>query len=220
MTSLRILPLALAACIAAALFAGCRKETKVDVATRINPDTMPTMVTRNVSTLISDSGVTQYKVVAPSWYVYNEGDSPKWLFPKGLYLQKYDRKFRVIATVAADSVVYFVRDKLWKLMGNVEVHRMPRSMFLSERLFWNERQRKIYSDTFMHIEDETHVLEGTGFISNDQMTVYRVLHPNGIFPVDRNELSGPAPGTPTSLPGTPVAPTGPAMASASGTPAP
>ena len=78
----------------------CREERKVDISSRLHPEKMPTMFTRNVSTLISDSGVTQYKIVAPVWYVYDEADTPYWHFPEGLYLRKYDRKFNVIATVA------------------------------------------------------------------------------------------------------------------------
>ncbi len=202
--------------IVASTLGGCRKEKKVDVASRIDPTKMPTMTTRDISTLISDSGITQYKIVSHIWYVYNEVDTPVWIFPKGLYLEKFDKKFKVIASVAADSAIYLVKDKLWKLMGNVEVKKAPKDLFLSQRLFWNERERKIYSDTFIHIENETHVLEGTGFVSNDQMSVYRVLKPNGIFPVDRDALSGPPPGQ--QLPGSPVAPTGAAIANSAGVP--
>lgn len=212
------LPLSAFVLLLLLLLPGCRKEKKVDVASKLDPAHMPTMSTRNISTLVSDSGVTQYKIVSHLWYVYNEIDTPCWIFPKGLYLEKFDRKFKVIASVAADSAIYMVKDKLWKLMGNVEVRKMPEDLFLSERLFWNERERKIYSDTFIHIENESHVLEGTGFVSNDQMTVYRILHPNGIFPVDREALSGPAPSSP--IPGSPVAPPGAAVASATGAPLP
>lgn len=218
MMARRILPFVLLAALAAIILPGCRHERKVDVVGKLHPEKMPTMATKNISTLISDSGVTQYKIVSHLWYVYNEADTPYWLFPKGLYLEKFDRKFKVIATVAADSAIYLVREKLWKLIGKVEVSKAPRDLFLSERLFWDERQRKIYSDTFIHIENDTHTLEGTGFVSNDQMTAYRILHPSGIFPVDRSALSGPAPASP--IPGSPVAPPGHAMARAAGIPAP
>ena len=67
----------------------CTQETKVDISSNIRPEKMASMVTHNVNTLISDSGVTQYKIVAPVWYVYDEADTPYWSFPKGLYLQKW-----------------------------------------------------------------------------------------------------------------------------------
>ena len=218
MMSRRILPLSFLVFVLATVMSGCHNERKVDIVGKLHPETMPTMSTKDISTLISDSGITQYKVVSHHWYVFNEVDTPYWLFPKGLYLEKFDKKFKVIATVAADSAIYMVRQKLWKLIGNVEIHKAPADLFLSQRLFWNERERKIYSDTFIHIENATHTLEGTGFVSNDQMTAYRILHPNGIFPVDRSSLSGPAPAS--SVPGTPVAPRGTAIANAAGVPSP
>ncbi|MBD5330199.1 MAG: LPS export ABC transporter periplasmic protein LptC [Bacteroides sp.] len=170
---------------------GCKEERKVDVAAGLNPDKMATMTTKNISTLISDSGVIQYKIVAPLWKVYDQIDTPYWIFPEGLYLQKYDRAFNVISTVAADSARYFKDRKLWKLMGRVELTKAPKDLFQSAELFWDQKSNKIYSDSFIHIETATHVLEGIGFISNDKLTEYRVVKPMGIFPVNKDDLKEP-----------------------------
>ena len=172
------------------LGAGCNEETKVDIAHSLDPTGMPTMSTRNISTLISDSGITQYKIVAPLWNIYDEAQPPYWYFPEGLYLQKFDHNFDVIATVAADSAYYFKNERLWKLEGNVEMTKAPADIFLSPRLFWDQRAQTLYSDTFIHIENETHVIEGTGFLSDDRLTSYRILYPTGIFPVDEDKLKG------------------------------
>ena len=167
---------------------GCREESKIDMASSLNPKKMPSMVTHNVSTLVSDSGITQYKIVSPVWYVYDETDTPFWSFPEGLYLQKFDADFNVVATVAADSARFFTIEKLWRLDGNVEMTKAPHDLFLSPRVFWDQRHQRLYSDTFIHIENSTHVLEGTGFESNERLTEYRILHPTGIFPVNRDNL--------------------------------
>ncbi len=167
---------------------GCREESKIDMAAALNPKKMPSMVTHNVSTLVSDSGITQYKIVSPVWYVYDETDTPFWSFPEGLYLQKFDADFNVVATVAADSARFFTIEKLWRLDGNVEMTKAPKDLFLSPRVFWDQRHQRLYSDTFIHIENSTHVLEGTGFESNERLTEYRILHPTGIFPVNRDNL--------------------------------
>lgn len=173
------------------LFAsGCREKDKIDVAARINPAGMPTMTTKNVATFISDSGVVQYKVVAPVWKIFQEVDTPYWNFPEGLYLQKYDPYFQVVATVAADSAKFFSDRRLWRLDGHVELTKAPKDLFQTEQLFWDQRNRKIYSDSFIHIETTTHVLEGLGFESDEQLTSYRIIKPQGIFPVNRSDFSG------------------------------
>lgn len=167
------------------LTAGCQEETKVDISKNLDPTHMPSMLTRNISTLVSDSGITQYKIVSPVWYIYDEADTPYWYFPEGLYLQKFDNNFSVIATVAADSARYFKMQKLWRLEGNVEMTKAPADIFLSPRLFWDQRKQILYSDTFIHIENSTHIIEGTGFISDETLNSYRILHPEGIFPVEK-----------------------------------
>lgn len=171
----------------------CRDEVKVNVAAKINPKKMPTMTTKNVSTLISDSGVVQYKIVAPIWKVFEEVDTPYWSFPEGLYLQKYDPYFHVIATVAADSAKFFSKLKIWKLDGHVEMTKVPQDLFQTSQLFWDQNKRKIYSDSFIHIETQTHVLEGMGFESDDRLTSYRVIKPQGIFPINQEFAPGAGP---------------------------
>ena len=178
-----------AAVIAVALVSvlpGCKDDGKLGVASRIDPKKMPTMSTVDVSTLISDSGITQYKIVSPLWNVYDEVDTPYWNFPKGIYLQKYDRKFNVIASVAADSAKYFRMLNLWKLDGNVELKKEPGELFLTQQLFWDQRRNRLYSDSFIHIETPDRMLEGLGFESNDRLTKYTIRRPTGIFPVDED----------------------------------
>ena len=170
------------------LFWSCREEKKLDISHNLDSSKMPTMSTRNISTLISDSGITQYKIIAPLWNIYDEVDTPYWSFPEGLYLQKFDPDYNVIATVAADSAKFYKNERLWRLEGEVEMTKFPKELFLSPRVFWDQRRQQLYSDTFIHIENATHVLEGTGFVSDESLNNYRILHPNGIFPINKEAL--------------------------------
>lgn len=165
---------------------GCKDDGKLGVATRIDPKKLPSMSTVNVATLISDSGITQYKIVSPLWNVYDEVDTPYWSFPKGIYLQKFDRQFNVIASVAADSARFFRMLNLWKLDGNVELRKEPGELFLTQQLFWDQRRNRLYSDSFIHIETPDRMLEGHGFESNDRLTKYSIRRPTGIFPVSED----------------------------------
>ena len=170
------------------LFWSCREEKKLDISHHLDSSKMPSMSTRNISTLISDSGITQYKIISPLWNIFDEADTPYWSFPEGLYLQKYDPDYNVIATVAADSAKFFKNERLWRLEGKVEMTKFPDELFLSPRVFWDQRRQQLYSDTFIHIENATHIIEGTGFESDENLSRYRILHPNGIFPINRESI--------------------------------
>lgn len=186
----------------------CREEKRVDVAARLNPKKMPTMTTKNVATYVSDSGIVQYKVVSPLWLMYDQVDTPYWSFPKGIWLRKYDKDFKVISSIAADSARFFKNQKLWRLDGRVELTKEPKGLFQTEQLFWDQRNGKIYSDSFIHIETATHVLEGYGFVSDEKLTSYRVIRPQAIFPVDGSSFTS---GVTGGEGGTPMLPPGASM---------
>ena len=167
----------------------CKEEDKLGVS-NINPLHMPTLSTRNVATVISDSGYTKYKVVTPLWNIYSDRKDPFWVFPEGVYLRQLDHDMKVISTVAADSAIYFPNLKLWKLYGNVEIDQKDKLYFFSPRIFFDDKNKKISSDTFIHIKTATQILEGVGFESNMEMTKYRVLKPTGVFPASLTEHGG------------------------------
>ena len=66
-------------------------------------DSLPVMTTYGVSKLITDSGVVRYKIITEEWRIYDKTTPPRWEFPKGLFLERYDNKFKVDLRFAADS---------------------------------------------------------------------------------------------------------------------
>lgn len=183
--SMRLLPFVAAGALlsVSAVVAGCKESDPVGVG-NVDAAHAPTMLTRNVETLISDSGVTRFRIVTPIWYVYDEVEEPYWTFPEGLNLDKYDNFFRKEATVVADSAVYFKNKQIWRLDGNVNITNVMNEKFLTNQLFWDQRLHKLYSDSFIHIERQDKVLEGYGFDSNEQLTRYNIRNVAGIFPAN------------------------------------
>lgn len=177
-------PLAATLLIAMGLTVGSCKEDNPIATADIDPEQAPTMLTRNVETLISDSGVVRYRIKTPVWYIYDEVNEPYWRFPEGLNLDKFDNFFRREAEVTADSATYFKNKQLWRLDGNVNISNVMNEKFLTRQLFWDQRQRKLYSDSFIHIETSDKVLEGYGFDSNEQLTRYSIRKVSGIFPAN------------------------------------
>ena len=179
------------------LMVACGEEEKLGVAKSIDAKNRPQLSTRNVSTLISDSGYTKYKVLTPLWNIYgpNGGDTSKykepfWDFPEGVYLRQLDKDLKEVSMVAADSACYFPNRKVWELYGRVEIDQKDKAYFYSDRIFFDDRQKTIYSDTFIHIKTPTQILEGIGFESNMNLTRYRVIKPTGMFPTQMHEPTG------------------------------
>ena len=185
---LRILPAVAAVTLsAAAILSSCKEEKKYYVRNVGDGETTPTMLTTNVSTLISDSGYTKYKIVSPTWEMYDDAKVPKWKFPFGLELEQYDTKMRVAATLRCDSATYLSQHRIWQLDVRVVMVNTLRDSFLTNQVFWDQGERKVYSDSFVHIVRSDRIIEGYGFNANEQMTEYVVNRPTGIFPLQQDK---------------------------------
>lgn len=211
--SMRVLPLALFALIVAATVAvSCKEEKKEVMSGSTDPETTPTMSTRDVVTLISDSGITRYHINTPIWNVYDEAEEPSWKFPEGLHIQTYDMKMKPEATIDCDSAIFLKNKQIWRLMGYVNIRNTIGEKFLTEELYWNQSMRKVYSDSFIHIEREQKTIEGYGFESNETMTNYHVKKVSGIFPANQFK---PDTSRRAIAPATPATPAKPAPAPSS-----
>lgn len=171
------------------VLSSCQEKKRETVKVASNPDSVPTMVTRDVMTLISDSGMTRYRITAKLWIVYDEARDPNWKFPVGLLLEKFDEKFKVEATVRCDSATYFKARKLWRLDGGVEIRNVKRELIETEQMFWDQALHEVRSDSFVHIEKSDRVIEGYEFRSNEKLTDYVVRKVSGIFPVPQRRDS-------------------------------
>ena len=166
------------------LFPACTgKDKKLAEAISEN-DTLPSMKSLGVTTLISDSGITRYKIVAEEWLIHDKKNPPYWAFEKGVYLEKFDTLFRVDASIKADTAYYHEKKKLWELKGHVQILSQRGDKFQTDLLFWEEKKEKVYSDKFIQIEQEDKVIKGYGFESNQDLTEYEIKNTTGVFTVE------------------------------------
>lgn len=166
------------------LFPACSgKDKKLAEAISEN-DTLPSMKSLGVTTLISDSGITRYKIVAEEWLIHDKKNPPYWAFEKGVYLEKFDTLFRVDASIKADTAYYHEKKKLWELRGHVQILSQRGDRFQTDLLFWDEKKEKVYSDKFIQIEQEDKVIKGYGFESNQDLSEYEIKNTTGIFTIE------------------------------------
>lgn len=161
----------------------CGGDTKDIVVVSFDPETSYTLKTTDLTTLISDSGITRYRVKAEEVLMFDKAKEPYWYFPKGLYLEKFDTLFHVEASVKADTAYNYEKKGLWKLVGNVKVESLEGKKFETSLLFWDRKKEKIYSDQYIRIEEADKIITGIGFESNQDMTKYDIFNSQGVFPV-------------------------------------
>jgi LPS export ABC transporter protein LptC len=166
------------------LFPSCSGKGK-NLADAISEnDTLPSMNSLGVTTLISDSGITRYKIVTEEWIINDKKNPPYWAFEKGVYLEKFDTLFHIDASIKADTAYYYEKKKLWELRSNVQIQSQRGDKFETELLFWNEKEEKIFSDKYIRISQEDKIITGYGFESDQNLTEYQIKNTTGVFTVE------------------------------------
>ncbi|MDR0972432.1 MAG: LPS export ABC transporter periplasmic protein LptC [Prevotellaceae bacterium] len=187
------------AVLACFLTSACTKHQTLGAAIT-ERDSMPIMTTLGVVTFVSDSGITRYRLDAEEWLVYDRKKPSYWAFEKGVYVEQFDTLLNIEATIKADTLYYYDKEKLWKALGNVEIVNLKGDKFLTSLLYWDEDKKRIYSDRYIRIEQPDRVIEGIGFESNQEMTAYEIKDMSGNFYVTEQEKEILPPDTTQTMP--------------------
>lgn len=172
-------------------FPSCTESKRPLAAAILHRDSLPVMKTLGVSTLISDSGITRYRITTKEWLIFDRKNPPYWSFEKGLLLEKFDSTYHVDASIKADTAYYYSSKKLWELKGHVLIKNVRGDKFTTEQLFWDQNLAKVYSNKFIRIQKSDRIITGHGFESNQQMTVYKIHKTAGAIPIVDKKVAPP-----------------------------
>jgi len=101
------------------------------------------MVSRNVQTLLSDSGNTRYRITTKTWLAYEEMEHPHWIFPDGLIAEELDSRtpdFKVKMSMKCDSAHYDRNTRMLNLVGNVTIHDNTGGEITCDSAYYDEEK--------------------------------------------------------------------------------
>ncbi|MDH6312269.1 hypothetical protein M2137_001039 [Parabacteroides sp. PFB2-10] len=169
-------------------YPSCSRDKGEVVTVEFDPENTYTMRTTEISSLISDSGLTRYRVVSPEMLVFDKAADPYYYFPQGIYIEQFDTLFNVQASFEADTAYYWTEKNLSKAIGNIVVVNLDGERFETDTLWWNQETERIYSDAFMHIVEKSGLdLYGIGFSADQNMTNWVIRRPTGSVPVTEEQ---------------------------------
>lgn len=164
-------------------------KSKVEITSSVeNRMLTPKLKADIITTLISDSGITRYRISAQQWLVFDRDTQPYWDFPKGIYFERFNEEYVVDAYLESNKAKYFEHPQLWKLDGDVVARNLNDEMFETQQMFWDQKHEKIYSDSLIKITQKDKIIIGLGFESNQSFSRYFIKKPQGIFPIDKDSI--------------------------------
>lgn len=171
------------------VFAASCSEEKAHTAPAIHErDSVPVMTTYGVNTLVSDSGVIKYRIVAEEWEVNEVKKPSRWTFNKGILLTQFDLKKHVVGYIQCDTAVYYDKERRWTLRGRVRIHTAQGVEFQSSELHWDELNHEIWSHVYSHLKTPDKELEGDWFRSDETMSNYEIRKTKGWTIMEEKEL--------------------------------
>lgn len=159
----------------------CTEEHEHTAPAIRDKDSVPSMVSYGVNTLISDSGVIKYRIVTERWEMNDKRNPSRWIFDKGVFLTQFDQTLHIQSYIQCDTAYYFDKNRIWELRGRVRILTKQGLRFSSEELYWDEQKHEIWSHKFSHLKTSERELQGNYFKSNENMTKYIVTNTKGSF---------------------------------------
>ncbi len=174
--------------VAAVLLVSCEEQKEHTAPAIHDRDSVSMMTSYGVNTLISDSGVIKYRIVAERWEVNTVRNPSRWIFEKGLFFEQFDEKFHVQSYIQCDTAYYYDQKRLWELRSRVSILTKDGLRFTSQQLFWDETNHELYSHVHSKLVTPERTLEGSYFRSDERMTKYYVSNSRGSF--EKGDIAG------------------------------
>jgi LPS export ABC transporter protein LptC len=136
---------------------------------------------RNIEISMSEEGEPTFTLYAPLMNKYF-GENPYFDFPEGISVSSYTDGEKH-STLTADYAISEERTQRMEAQRNVViVDLVKQETILTEKIIWNQKDKKIYSDVeITRIKADGTIDKGEGFESDERFTKYSIKNPRGEF---------------------------------------
>jgi LPS export ABC transporter protein LptC len=170
----------------------CNRRSASTAAVDVNANEQLLLHGEDISSLISDSGVTRFRLETKVWDVHSNDTTSYWYFPQGIRVDQFDSLFQVSGYAQADTAYYFDKTGLWQLVHNVLIKNAEGTTCETSELFWDTKEppasiHSIYTDKFVKITKPGKVITAEGFKSNQSLTKYVLYKNTLVTEIDKND---------------------------------
>jgi LPS export ABC transporter protein LptC len=154
-----------------------------------NEASLPVETSRDINIIYSDSARVKAQLSSPLLKFYKVAN-PYHEMPSGLKVDFYGEDLKIESTLTAKSGRKFQNQGIIEVKDSVVVINEKGERLNTERLIWNEKTRKIYTDKFVKITTPNEVIYGEGMEANQNFTNYKIFKIKGIINVKDDPDAG------------------------------
>ncbi len=143
---------------------------------------------KNAKIVFTDSAKTKIKIVTPLLKQYKLEKDPYTEFPEGIEVFFFNAHEEVKSKIRANYAIYYEDEELWEARDDVVTVNNKGEKLNTEQMFWDQKERKIYSNKFTKIKTEDDIFYGqNGFVANQDMSKWRLNKSKGTVQIEDNE---------------------------------
>ncbi|SDC38588.1 LPS export ABC transporter periplasmic protein LptC [Williamwhitmania taraxaci] len=172
--------LKVAALLGAATFIfACSNDLEVIKSLATN-ENKATQIGKNITTIYTENGKVMVKMTAPELQRFENAEEPKTIFPKGIEITFYDQAHKPTSSLTCKYAIRYETKKLWEARNDVVGKNEKGDVLHTERLYWNEGEKKVYSNDFCKvIRGDGTVQQGKRFESDERFKNYSIFNFSG-----------------------------------------
>ncbi len=151
-----------------------------------NEVSLPVETSKKVELIYSDSSIVRAKLNTPELKFYKVVNAYHEM-PKGLYVEFYGANKTIESTLTAKYGRKFQNQGIIEVKDSVVVINNKGERLDTEKLIWNEKTKKIYTNSFVRITTQKDIMFGEGMEANQNFTNYRIYKYRGSVSLEDNE---------------------------------
>jgi len=164
----------------------CENDLKKVEKIASNEASLPVEVSKEVELIYSDSSIVRAKLLTPTLKFYKVTNAYHEM-PDGLFVEFYGAKKNIESTLSAKYGRKFQNQGIIEVRDSVVVINEKGERLDTEKLIWNEKTKKIYTNSFVRITTLKDVMFGEGMEANQNFTNYRIYKYRGSVSLEENE---------------------------------
>ena len=157
----------------------CKNETSEVEAINAPILNYPLNEQRHANIIYSDSGINVLEINAGLVQDFGNMEPPYTFFSNGLTVLFYNGPAISSTVLTSDTARQEKSSDLWAIGGNVVVRNGKGERMLTELLYWDRKEKKLYTDRAVQIETDGQSITGVGFEADQEFNSYQIYKVQG-----------------------------------------
>ena len=166
------------------LFLSACENDVADIQRVIQPEEMSVERARSVELLYSDSAIVRVRIQAETMLSHLNEKEPYREFPDGVHVDIFNDNGQVGSRLIAKHATHYTKQHKVILRDSVVVWNAKGERLTTEKLIWDEKKEKIYSDEQVTVRTATEVIYGHNFEATQDFSSWHIKNVKGIVNAD------------------------------------